>query len=378
MAKELCERAGDEVEVIEFERLSPLEVTPQPLESVFNIEKGDCIVAFSRRDLYDIKYQVEREIGKRCCLIYGGLPPETRNQQAALFNDPDSGFDVLVASDAVGMGLNLNIKRVLFSTTTKFDGTSRRPLEPSEVKQIAGRAGRFGSEFPHGYVSSFSVADHQCVQRGLRVSDKPIEYAGLHPDFEQIEMFTLSQPSKPFSRVLLEFAKLAELDNEFFLCNFQTLVELARMIDDLPLTLKERYTFCTAPVDDNNVTARYWFRQYAEGYSAMAGDIEAKRAGVAIGIGAKAIRDGTAIATKERLKEQETVHHVLDFYIWLSYRFKDTFTRAEEAELQREACYTAIEEALENMATLGLTDFVRSQKRKERRRRRGKSARYSN
>ena len=48
--------------------------------------------------------------GKRACVVYGGLPPGTRTQQAELFNDPDSGWDVLVASDAIGMGLNLNIR----------------------------------------------------------------------------------------------------------------------------------------------------------------------------------------------------------------------------------------------------------------------------
>ena len=62
-----------------------------------------------------LKLEVEDVTGLRCCLIYGSLPPETRTQQAALFNDPDSGYDVLVATDAIGMGLNLNIRRVVFA-----------------------------------------------------------------------------------------------------------------------------------------------------------------------------------------------------------------------------------------------------------------------
>lgn len=58
--------------------------------------------------------------------------------QATMFNDASSEFDVLVASDAIGMGLNLNISRIIFSTMTKFDGTEKRELSIPEVKQIAG------------------------------------------------------------------------------------------------------------------------------------------------------------------------------------------------------------------------------------------------
>lgn len=73
-------------------------------------------------------------------MVYGALPPEMRRTQARLFNDPDSGYDVLVASDAVGMGLNLNIRRVIFHTMEKCEGgrEGRVPISVSQVKQIAG------------------------------------------------------------------------------------------------------------------------------------------------------------------------------------------------------------------------------------------------
>lgn len=61
--------------------------------------------------------------------ISGGLPPEARKAQALLFSTPDSGYDVLVASDAIGMGLNLSIKRIVFSTVQKFDGRTKRFLD---------------------------------------------------------------------------------------------------------------------------------------------------------------------------------------------------------------------------------------------------------
>lgn len=69
----------------------------------------------------------------RCCVVYGALPPETRTQQAKLFNEQDNGYDVLVASDAIGMGLNLNIRRVVFFSLDKFDGDSKKPVPPAQV-----------------------------------------------------------------------------------------------------------------------------------------------------------------------------------------------------------------------------------------------------
>jgi ATP-dependent RNA helicase SUPV3L1/SUV3 len=79
--------------------------------------------------------------------IFIGL--EIRTQQARLFNDPSSDHQILVATDAIGMGLNLNIKRIVFETTVKRDDR----LSVSDLKQIAGRAGRFNTRFSDGEVT---------------------------------------------------------------------------------------------------------------------------------------------------------------------------------------------------------------------------------
>ena len=76
----------------------------------------------------------------RVCVVYGALPPEMRRTQARLFNDPDSGYNVLVASDAVGMGLNLNIRRIIFHTLSKVENGVRVPISTSQIKQIGGEA----------------------------------------------------------------------------------------------------------------------------------------------------------------------------------------------------------------------------------------------
>lgn len=108
IVQELLKHTGDEIIVNRYERLSPLVVEDKSLEGDLTmVQKGDCIVAFSRTTIFHIKKLVEQKTGMRCAVVYGRLPPEVRSEQAALFNDPNSGYDVLIGSDAIGMGLNL-------------------------------------------------------------------------------------------------------------------------------------------------------------------------------------------------------------------------------------------------------------------------------
>lgn len=97
---------GDTVTIHRYSRLTPLEVADASLASDWNkIEKGDCVVTFSRSNIFAVKKQIESIAGKKCAVVYGALPPETRAEQAREFNEGRA--EVLVASDAVGMGLNL-------------------------------------------------------------------------------------------------------------------------------------------------------------------------------------------------------------------------------------------------------------------------------
>ena len=139
LVQQMCKSMGETLTVCNYDRFTQLEIEPRSLpHSYGSVQAGDAIVAFSRRDIFDIKTMIERRTDLKCCVIYGALPPEMRRHQAALFNDPDSGFDVLVASDAVGMGLNLNIRRVIFHKVEKFEGKDSCPVSPSALKQIAG------------------------------------------------------------------------------------------------------------------------------------------------------------------------------------------------------------------------------------------------
>ena len=108
LIRELTAFIGDELHIHNYKRLSPLEVAPYSLDGKLqNLKKGDCIVSFSVMGIHALKKAVEQATGKKVAIVYGGLPPETRAQQARLFNDPDNDYDFLVASNAIGMGLNL-------------------------------------------------------------------------------------------------------------------------------------------------------------------------------------------------------------------------------------------------------------------------------
>lgn len=106
--RELCALIGDEVHVHEYKRLTPLHVQPRSLGGkLTKLEKGDCLVAFTVVGIHALRREIEKQTGKKCAIVYGSLPPETRAMQARLFNDPNNDYDYLVASDAIGMGLNL-------------------------------------------------------------------------------------------------------------------------------------------------------------------------------------------------------------------------------------------------------------------------------
>ena len=108
LIRELTASMGDVLHIHHYDRLNPLKATTKSLRgNLKSLRRGDCIVSFSVLGIHAMKKQIELETGRRVAVIYGSLPSEIRTQQAALFNDPNNDYDFLVASDAIGMGLNL-------------------------------------------------------------------------------------------------------------------------------------------------------------------------------------------------------------------------------------------------------------------------------
>jgi ATP-dependent RNA helicase SUPV3L1/SUV3 len=137
----LIEYIGDTYTVSTKHRRSKLNVLNKQV-NYNDLQKGDAVVAFSKIDV--LRYAtILREKGFRVSTIYGNMPPEVKRSESNSFSLGKS--DILVSTDAIGMGLNLPIKRIIFGAGKKYDGFEYRNLLSSEIKQIAGRAGR-GSE----------------------------------------------------------------------------------------------------------------------------------------------------------------------------------------------------------------------------------------
>src|SRR4029079_16986092 len=116
-----------------------------------------AVVVFSAAEGYAIAELIRRQHGGAAVEL-GALSPRTRNAQVALYQSGDVEF--LVATDAIGMGLNLDVDHVAFSATRKFDGQNHRNLTPGEIGQIAGRAGRHMNDGTFGVTGGTeSIAD---------------------------------------------------------------------------------------------------------------------------------------------------------------------------------------------------------------------------
>lgn len=184
LIKEIVKATGDELVVKRYQRLGKLTVCQDPVGNFKKLQSGDCVIAFSKKKILELKCRIEQETSMKVGVIYGALPPEIRSGESAKFNNGE--YDVLVASDAIGMGLNLKIKRIVFWSTTKFNGTEMTDLSVSATKQIAGRAGRYnpgGGEL-EGFVTAFNRKDLKYIQKTLRQPIADIKKACIWPPTE--------------------------------------------------------------------------------------------------------------------------------------------------------------------------------------------------
>ncbi len=136
--KNIIQKLDDDVEFKNKERLSKLTFAGH--KKISRIERKSAVIAFSTEEVYAIAELIRRQKGG-AAIIMGSLSPKTRNAQVSLYQSGD--VDYLVATDAIGMGINMDLDHVYFSNINKFDGKKVRRLNISEIGQIAGRAGRY-------------------------------------------------------------------------------------------------------------------------------------------------------------------------------------------------------------------------------------------
>ncbi|KAL0091254.1 P-loop containing nucleoside triphosphate hydrolase protein [Phycomyces blakesleeanus] len=310
LVKEICASLNEEVIVNEYKRLTPVTILDETVDPQYtDVKAGDCVIAFSRTSIFNIKERIQESTGLKCAVVYGGLPPETRALQAKAFNDPESDIDVMVASDAVGMGLNLNIKRVVFSTIAKFNGKDNTNISIPQLKQIAGRAGRFGTTYASGEVTTIRAKDLSYVKECMDTGTIDLKLAGLQPTVDILEMFALQMPKERFSGLLQKFEDLASLSGNYFLCNFEDQKIISDTIERIKLPLRDRYQFVTAPVNVRNKTSLQVIEDLARIHSKSE---------------TQSLEDLTQLPDKapedeDGLMNLETAHKTIMLYMWLRY-----------------------------------------------------------
>ena len=136
--KKLISKLDEDVEFINKERLSKLTYVGH--KKISRIERKSAIIAFSAEEVYAIAELIRRQKGG-AAIVMGSLSPKTRNAQVNLYQSND--VDYLVATDAIGMGINMDLDNVYFSNLKKYDGKKLRRLNLAEIGQISGRAGRY-------------------------------------------------------------------------------------------------------------------------------------------------------------------------------------------------------------------------------------------
>ncbi|CAF1542728.1 unnamed protein product [Adineta ricciae] len=323
LLEELMLTVEDDFEVRQYQRLTKLSHLDHAIESFDNVRSGDCFVCFNKNDIFHITRELEKR-GHEVAVIYGSLPPSTKLLQARRFNDPNDKCKILVATDAIGMGLNLSIKRVVFYSLVKSqmndEGNKQKAdVTTSQALQIAGRAGRFGSAFPDGEVTTFRRDDMSRLNEILNQQAKPIERAGLHPTAEQIEMFAYYLPKQSLSSLIDIFLTLSQLDrNLYFMCNVDDMKYLADIIEHVPLSLQVRYVFSCAPINRRIPFVCAMLLKYAQRFS--------QNEPMSMEWLLKEINCSFEVpSTVTDLAHLEEVFDCFDLYLWLSCRFPQMF-----------------------------------------------------
>lgn len=306
---DLCE---DTYEVERYERKTKLLCENKAFVFPDDVRQGDALIAFSKKSVLDVAGRLE-EVGVNASVIYGSLPPEIRRRQMHLFHKKKT--KVVVATDAIGMGLNLPVKRIVFLQAEKFDGVTRRLLTTAEVKQIAGRAGRFGL-YPEGYVTATEEADLAYIEERMADTEKPLTQVNLGfpqilldidaPLDELLEIWHSVTPSDPFVK--------ENIDEALFLYDQAKLYK--EWIDGFQ-EKRTLYKMITCPIDIKDKKVVDLWLHYCKTYTA---DVSLERPVLC--------RD-----KKAGIQQYETYYKQLDLYYQFSHRMQKVI---EEDWLRRE------------------------------------------
>ena len=198
--KNIISKLDDDIEFINRNRLSKL--TYAGHKKISRINRKTAVIAFSAEEVYAIAELIRRQKGG-AAIVMGSLSPKTRNAQVELYQSGD--VDFLVATDAIGMGINMDLDHVYFSNLKKFDGRKLRKLNLSEIGQIAGRAGRYLND------GNFGITG-QCKE----ISAEEVDLLEKHK-FEEIQFLFWRNPNLNFNNPFALIKSLDEKPNKSWL-----------------------------------------------------------------------------------------------------------------------------------------------------------------
>ncbi len=332
-AQRLCARLGAPLSVRRFERKNPLEVVDSI--GLRELRAGDAVVAFTRNDVVELQGQIKR-FGRTTAAIYGSLSPAVRRREAERFRS--GAAEVLVATDAIGLGLNLPIRRLVFAAIEKFDGVSKRLLTPPEIRQIAGRSGRYGIH-ERGAVTTLEPRSLRYLRTALERFEAPPGNLPIwiSPTDEHLRRLSLIIGTTRVSRLLQFFqtrVRRAE-DTDLRIADLSDTIEVAVALEmsdrfcELPLPV--RCTYSRAPVTTRGnslaILAR-WGERHATHGIVDGSDLTA------------------GLAARDRLLLFEDRSRLATLYLWLAQRFPDVYVNGAAVMRMREQIDEDIHDAL--------------------------------
>lgn len=322
---------GEELEIVEFERKNPLVLLDAPVHER-EVEEGSAIIAFSRKDVLKLKQTFSKHFS--VSVVYGNLSPEVRREEARRFRSGET--QILVATDAIAMGLNMPIKTILFSKAEKFDGVNDRNLLPSEVHQISGRAGRYGLH-EKGYVGALSADVLHIVKKNFHKEAHKIAIPfKVMANLDHIKLVGTILEEKSLHEILKFFVKNMEFDGPFVATNLDDMLEASVLVDSYDLDLTTKYHLACAPLTLKS--------PYITGaYESYLGALEKK---IPVPYTMPILTSSHAQTTDDLLRAEDMVKEI-SLYLWLSYRFGDYFIDINRARAARGVLNKFIENSLQ-------------------------------
>lgn len=326
----LAKRLNIPLEVRILKRKGPLTVQPSAVEKMRNLKKGDAIIAFSRRDVL-LWRDLATEAGFSVATIYGNLSPEVRRAQAARFRDGDA--DIVVGTDAIAMGLNLPIERVVLTTSVKFNGVDEEEIPAALAQQIGGRAGRFGVH-EQGYFAGYDESTHKAFRSLMQEKIPPLPIRGFSvaPTLEHLTQIFRVTGDKSLAQLLKRFARNIDVLDGFFTPRItDDQAERALWLDTLPLTLEDKFILSLVPISSRIPALNLAWQKWAKALSRQ--EILVLRL--------------VPTAGRENLQDVEDSCKLYSAYAWLSYRCPEYFPSIELALKYTRAASDRVDQMLQ-------------------------------